>query len=250
MKATTKSYLFIGSVFVAAMLIISIFLPREKAINIEFTLGQPWTHEQLTATFDFAVEKSESTLERERAEIMASQRPYFVMDQQVGTAMRDSFNTFYHRDLYLLMRTSLRQKIEQRLQEVYAHGIIATNDLERLRNDSIGNIMLIGEANIATLKRVDELYTVQQAYESLMAIDTTAWGRYTLQSCNLNNFIHPNIAYDKERSEAVLREALASISPNSGVILAGQKIIGSGEMVDEALYQALHSYQKDLKALR
>ena len=246
MKATTKSYLFIGGVFVAAMLIISIFLPREKAINIEFTLGQPWTHEQLTATFDFAVEKSEATLLRERAEIMASQRPYFVKELQVGTEMRDSFNNFYHRDLYLLMRTSLRQKVEQRILEVYANGIIATNDLVRLQNDSIENIMLIGEANIATLKKIDELYTVQQAYESLMAIDTTAWGRYTLQSCNLNNFIHPNIAYDKEKSEAVLREALASISPNSGVILAGQKIIGSGEMVDETLYQALHSYQKDL----
>lgn len=246
MKATTKSYLFIGGIFVAAMLIISIFLPREKAINIEFTLGQPWTHEQLTATFDFAVEKSEATLLRERAEIMASQRPYFVKELQVGTEMRDSFNNFYHRDLYLLMRTSLRQKVEQRILEVYANGIIATNDLVRLQNDSIENIMLIGEANIATLKKIDELYTVQQAYESLMAIDTTAWGRYTLQSCNLNNFIHPNIAYDKEKSEAVLREALASISPNSGVILAGQKIIGSGEMVDETLYQALHSYQKDL----
>jgi putative nucleotidyltransferase with HDIG domain len=246
MKATTKSYLFIGGVFVAAMLIISIFLPREKAINIEFTLGQPWTHEQLTATFDFAVEKSEATLLRERAEIMASQRPYFVKELQVGTEMRDSFNNFYHRDLYLLMRTSLRQKVEQRILEVYANGIIATNDLVRLQNDSIENIMLIGEANIATLKKIDELYTVQQAYESLMAIDTTAWGRYTLQSCNLNNFIHPNIAYDKEKSEAVLREALASISPNSGVILAGQKIIGSGEMVDETLYQALHSYQQDL----
>ncbi|MBO7268028.1 MAG: HDIG domain-containing protein [Bacteroidaceae bacterium] len=246
MKATTKSYLFIGGIFVAAMLIISIFLPREKAINIEFTLGQPWTHEQLTATFDFAVEKSEATLLRERAEIMASQRPYFVKELQVGTEMRDSFNNFYHRDLYLLMRTSLRQKVEQRILEVYANGIIATNDLVRLQNDSIENIMLIGEANIATLKKIDELYTVQQAYESLMAIDTTAWGRYTLQSCNLNNFIHPNIAYDKEKSEAVLREALASISPNSGVILAGQKIIGSGEMVDETLYQALHSYQQDL----
>lgn len=246
MKATTKSYLFIGGVFVAAMLIISIFLPREKAINIEFTLGQPWTHEQLTATFDFAVEKSEATLQRERTEIMASQRPYFVKELQMGTEMCDSFNTFYRRDLYLLMRTSLRQKIEQRLQEVYANGIIATNDLERLQNDSIGNIMLIGEGNIATLKRIDELYTVQQAYESLMTIDTTAWGKYTLQSCNLNNFIHPNIVYDKEKSEAVLREALASISPNSGVILAGQKIIGSGEMVDETLYQALYSYQQDL----
>ena len=246
MKATTKSYLFIGGVFVAAMLIISIFLPREKAINIEFTLGQPWTHEQLTATFDFAVEKSEATLQRERTEIMASQRPYFVKELQMGTEMCDSFNTFYRRDLYLLMRTSLRQKIEQRLQEVYANGIIATNDLERLQNDSIGNIMLIGEGNIATLKRIDELYTVQQAYESLMTIDTTAWGKYTLQSCNLNNFIHPNIVYDKEKSEAVLSEALASISPNSGVILAGQKIIGSGEMVDETLYQALYSYQQDL----
>ena len=246
MKATTKSNLFVGGVFVAAMIIISIFLPHERVIDIEFVQGQPWKHEQLTATFDFTVEKSQIALLRERAEVTASQRPYFVKDAEIEGEVLDSFATFHRRELFLLVGSSMRQKIEQRLREVYANGIIATADLNRLKGDSIGYIMLIGEANVATPKRVSELYTVQEAYEYLMAIDTTAWGRYTLQHSNLNNYIFPNIAYDAAKSETALSEALLGISPNSGVILAGQKIIGNGEMIDEPLSQVLHSYQKEL----
>lgn len=246
MKATTKSNLFIGGVFAAAMIIISIFLPHERAIDIEFVQGQPWKHEQLTATFDFTVEKSQAALQRERAEVTASQRPYFVNDAGISSEMLDSFASFYRRELFLLVGSSMKKKIENRLQEVYGDGIIATADLDRLQRDSVENIMLIGESNVAIPKRLDELYTVQQAYEHLMAIDTTAWGRYTLQQSNLNNYIHPNIVYDEIKSETVLREALLGISPNSGVILAGQKIVGSGEMVDETLYQVLHSYQQEL----
>ena len=246
MKATTKSYLFIGGVFAAAIAIIGIFLPRERAINIEFTQGQPWTGEQLMATFDFAVAKSEAAMQRERAEVTASWRPYFVCNTDIESAAVDSFSVFHRRELHLLVGTTLRQKIDQRLKEIYANGVIATADLNRVQSDSIETIMLIGKANTATPKRVNELYTVKQAYEHLMAIDTTAWGRYTLQHCNLNNFIYPNIVYDAAKSEAVLREALANISPNSGVILAGQKIVGSGEMVDENLYQVLYSYREEL----
>jgi putative nucleotidyltransferase with HDIG domain len=102
------------------------------------------------------------------------------------------------------------------------------------------------EQNWARPVMVNELYTVQKAYESLMAIDTTRIGRYALRQSNLNDYITPNIHYDAAKSEAARREALEAISPNSGVILAGQKIIGSGEMVDEDQYQILVSYRDEL----
>lgn len=245
MKTVTRQNLFIAAVFVTVIVTICLLLPREKAVNIEFTKGKPWRYEQLTAPFDFAVTKSEAALESERAEVLAAQRPYYNKEEAVGTAAIDSFAIFYGRELYYIVNQSLRRKIAARLQSIYDSGIISSNDLERLQGDSISTIMLI-EQNRAHPVMVDGLYTVQQAYENLMAVDTSRIGRYALQQSNLNDYITPNIRYDAIKSEAARREALESISPNSGVILAGQKIIGSGEMVDEAQYQVLTSYRDEL----
>lgn len=245
MKPATKQRIFIATVFVAVVTTISFFLPREKAVNIDFTEGKPWRYEQLTAPFDFAVTKSEDALERERAEVLAAQRPYYAKEYAIGVAAVDSFSAFYNRELHYIVSTRLQLKITDQLQKIYSNGIISSNDLSRLNADSIGTIMLI-EQHRAKPFRVEELYTVQQAYESLMSIDTTHWGRYALRNSNLNDYIVPNIRYDATKSEAARREALNAISPNSGVVLKGQKIIGSGEMVDEEIYQALVSYRNEL----
>ena len=79
-----------------------------------------------------------------------------------------------------------------------------------------------------------------------MAIDTTLWGRHALQSCNLNEYIRPNLRYDARKSEAARDEALANISLTSQVIQKDQKIIGTGDMVDDEHYQILLSYQQEL----
>ncbi|MBR4312509.1 MAG: HDIG domain-containing protein, partial [Bacteroidaceae bacterium] len=79
-----------------------------------------------------------------------------------------------------------------------------------------------------------------------IAISNTPLERYVLQQSNLNDYITPNIHYDAAKSEAARRDALESISPNSGVILSGQKIIGSGEMVGEDQFQVLTSYKNEL----
>ena len=245
MKAVTRRKLFIAAVFTAVITIICLLLPREKTVSIEFIEGKPWRYEQLTAPFDFAIAKSEAALQRERAEVMSAQRPYYKKEASIGKEAIDSFSTFYGRELYYIVSSPLKKKIITQLQNIYNSGIIGSNDLERLKNDSIGTIMFI-EQNWARPVMVNELYTVQKAYESLMAIDTTRIGRYALRQSNLNDYITPNIHYDAAKSEAARREALEAISPNSGVILAGQKIIGSGEMVDEDQYQILVSYRDEL----
>lgn len=245
MKPVPKQYLFISAVFVIVITVISFFLPRERAVNIDFVEGKPWRYDQLTAPFDFAVAKSETALERERIEVLAAQRPYYTREALVGEAAVDSFTTFYKRELHYIVDSELSKKITTQLHHIYDNGIIGSNDLTRLSNDSISTIMLIEQYHAKPVK-VEELYTVQQAYERLMAIDTTRWGRYALQHSNLNDYINPNIRYDASKSEAARSEALNAISPNSGVILKGQKIIDSGDMVGEEQYQVLISYRNEL----
>ncbi len=245
MKLSTKQHLFIASVFVAVVVTISFFLPRDKSINIDFSEGKPWRYEQLTAPFDFAVAKSEAALERERAEVLASLRPYYTIEEQVGSAIIDSFSTFYQRELHYIVSNTLQKRIANRLQNIYDSGIIGSDDLARLQGDSISAVMIIKQ-NWARPIVIGDLYTVQQAYDSLMAISATPQERYALQQSNLNDYITPNIHYDEAKSKAAQREALEAISPNSGVILSGQKIIGSGEMVGEYQSQVLTSYRNEL----
>ena len=245
MKIIRKQNLFVAAVFTIVVVTICLLLPRENTISIEFAQGKPWPHEQLTAPFDFAITKSDAALQREAAEVQASLRPYYVKESEVGETIVDSFATFYGNELHYIVSKMLKKKIIAQLENIYGMGIIGSSELERLRGDSIGAIMLI-EQNWARPVALDELYTVQRAYESLMAIDTTLLGRYALQHSNLNDYITPNIRYDAAKSESARREALESISSTSGVILAGQKIIGTGEMVDEELFQVLSSYINEL----
>ena len=245
MKTNTQQKIFITAVFTAVVIVICLLLPREKTVNLEFAEGKPWRYEQLTAPFDFAITKSEATLQRERAKVLAAQRPYYTKDAKVGEAAIDSFTTFYGNELHHIASKMLKKKILTQLQNIYNTGIIGSNDLERLQEDSISTIMLI-EQTWARPANTQDLYTVQQAYESLMAIDTTLLGRYVLRQSNLNDYITPNIRYDVAKSEAARRDAIEAIAPNSGVILTGQKIIGTGEMVDETLFQVLVSYRNEL----
>ena len=245
MKPATKQYLFVAAVFVAAIAFITLSLPRQRAVNYDFALGKPWKYEQLTAPFSFAVYKSEQVLQQERAEVLAAQRPYYIVQSDKGSEAIDSFSTFHRKELYLLVGPRLSQKIVQQLKAVYDAGIISSNDLGRLQGDSISTIMLVKD-NVATPVPLEQLYTVQRAYESLMGIDTTLWGRHALQSSNLNDYIQPNLRYDAIKSEAARKEALESVSLTSKVIQKDQKIIGEGDMIDEDYYQTLQSYQREL----
>ena len=70
-----------------------------------------------------------------------------------------------------------------------------------------------------------------------------------MQKCNLNDYITPNLAYDKERSETSLNELRNSIPLASGLVQKGQKIIDRGEIVDNKTYNILLSYKKEVERL-
>ena len=66
-----------------------------------------------------------------------------------------------------------------------------------------------------------------------------------LQKCNLNDYISPNLIYDRSRSESALNELHNSIPLASGIVQRGQKIIDRGDIVDKNTYNILMSYKKE-----
>jgi len=223
--------------------LIILFFPRQKTFNYDFSLGKPWRYEQLTASWDFAVEKTDNVFERERTEAAARVLPYYTLDPTVVTLATDSLDHHYRTQLSALMNKRIYSLVTTRLQEVYADGILSSSDLEALANDSVKRIKVI-LGNRATERDVSTLRSVRQAYEAVMAADTSAYGNYVLRSCNLNTYIFPNLTYEKEKTAAARTDAMDAVPRSKGLVQAGQKIIGNGDIVDEDTYQQLLSYRQ------
>ena len=83
------------------------------------------------------------------------------------------------------------------------------------------------------------------AYEQLFQDEKLAPVRTILQKCNLNEYIAPNLTYDRERSESSKNDLLSGIALASGVVQKGQKIIGRGDIVTEKTYRIIESFKKE-----
>lgn len=240
----TRKYILGALTAVLSVVVIVLFLPREKTFNYEFQEDRPWRYEQLTAPWDFAVDKSDEVFTREQNAAAASVLPYYVLNTHVATTAADSLQQHYQHELSQLLSARLYAAVNRRLQEAYALGVVETHELEALQADSLTRIKLI-RGNKASEKTIDELLTVKQAYAYVMQADTSAYGAYVLSHCNLNDYVQANVTLDVEKTETARREAREAVVHNKGIIQAGQKIIGNGDIVDEDAYQALLSYKRE-----
>ncbi len=227
------------------MSVIVYFLPKEGKFNYQFERDMPWKYGLLQASFDFPIYKNEEQMQKEQDSILTEYQPYFRVEKSVELNALAKLDEDYARTRKLyLPGPDYLSHIHTLLKSIYENGIIAGNDLERMEKDSVLAVRLV-ENNMAISRFVAQLYTVGEAYEYLLGADTAHYKRNILRQCNLNDYITPNLAYDKETSEAARTDLLSGLSWASGYVMNGQKIIDRGEIVDEETYNILESLRKE-----
>ena len=125
---------------------------------------------------------------------------------------------------------------------------MSSAEYSELRTDTARMIRVVNgkQANSVSIM---EVYSAKSAYEQLFHDEALALQRPILQKCNLNDYITPNLIYDKERSEASINDLMSSIALASGVVQKGQKIVGRGEIVTDRIYRAMDSFIKENERL-
>ena len=140
------------------------------------------------------------------------------------------------------------EMISNRLHSLYQQGIMSSAEYSELRTDTARMIRVVNgkQANSVSIM---EVYSAKSAYEQLFHDEALALQRPILQKCNLNDYITPNLIYDKERSETSINDLMSSIALASGVVQKGQKIVGRGEIVTDRIYRAMDSFIKENERL-
>lgn len=232
-------------IFIASVAAIVYFLPRDSKFNYQFDIDKPWKYGQLMATFDFPIYKNEQIVQREQDSILAAFQPYYQWDRQQEKGIIKKLRNAYQNELKgIVPSADYMRHIEKKLNEIYQAGVISTEDLTRLREDSVAAIMVIDD-KLANSRSLSELYSVKGAYHYLLTADTLHYRPELLQRCSLNDYIFPNLAYDEQRTESALREILDNYSWANGIVLSGQKIIDRGEIVSQETYNILESFRKE-----
>jgi putative nucleotidyltransferase with HDIG domain len=260
---------------VSITLIVYIY-PREAKFKYEFFKGKPWMHEDLIAEYNFPIYKSEAALTRERDSILKEYKPFFRYDTNIRIAQENRFINFFESywNEYLLDNYNIlngltgRNRTERQLMErrdeylqfgrsllsfIYKKGIVeATDVLEQVDNENFTIVVVKG--NLAQDYSYSEVFTQKMAYEyvlqqvanyKLSNKEVHEEAETFFKNLNLNNFIQPNLFYDKATSERQKETLINEISLTSGMVQEGERIISRGEVVTDSKFRVLESLRRE-----
>ncbi len=197
------------------------------------------------AKFDFPIYKSESTIKQEKDSLTKMFEPYFTYNPEVEKIQINRLKKKFEKGFKDLPGNYVNI-IASKLHEFYKKGVISAPEYSQVFKDSTCRIRIIREKT-ATSASSNDTYSTMAAYEQLFAERHLAQHRQELQKYNLNEFIVPNVIYDKTLSESELNDILSSLPIASGMVMSGQKVIGKGEIVDEHVYRILNSFEREME---
>lgn len=230
--------------FIAAVTLTIMFIPRERQFRYYFEEGKPWRYGLLTAPFDFAVYKDDTTIKHEQDSVLESFKPYFTLDKAIAMSEADKFrNDNTNNKTGENIPPYFRSLITSAILDVYDKGIVDAESYSNLRLSGKKSIRLL-EDGVAREYNTDMLLTPKMAYEKIMYMVYDDSVRKVLYTKDLNTYLLPNVKYDTLTNDKARNQLLDNLSISSGMIQSGERIIDRGVIVTPEIYRVLKSYEK------
>lgn len=241
--------------FIITGLLIVALLPKEGKFKYEYQKGRPWSHEDLVAPFNFAIEKPKSELDAETKQIRDNAKTYLKLDESAQEKALEGFRSKFI-SAFKPDSSNARslKKLDKNLtagysvlNTIYIKGILRkTEELEKISN---GQLVFLLKGNLATQVNLSEFYTVQTAYDKIKKeLETFNAIDKNLVANILSENLIQNVIFDAESTERELNEELNSISATRGMIPQGLMVIGRGDMVDGEKFLILESLRKEYQS--
>lgn len=237
------AFTLIGTVIVVVLLLVY-FLPRETKFGYEYEQGRPWRYNSLIATFDFPVYKTPDEVKAERDSALSQFQPFYTEDVQIAQRQITAFETAWRAGRFGDVPAHCLNHVDKMLRGVYDAGIVPSADLSQMAKERTPGVRVV-EGTEAVTRPITELYSTRSAYEYIVYADTINFPRELLARCNINEYLSPNLSIDSAKTSAVLEDLLAAVSPASGMVQSGQRIIDRGEIISAEQYKILQSFERE-----
>jgi len=259
----------LGILLAVAVAVTFYLFPHLGSFPYEYQQGSPWMHENLIADFDFPILKSEEEVSRERDSILGAFRPYFTVNEDVGSKKIDEFrrifpsvwsqfvednvlDTIYSSDQIKDIGEKYAGFAAIRLDSLYSGGILpqGIEDNEEDIDVSEGINILLNK--VSRLRMPGQVANPLESYRRLQS-EMTDTSRFTVLGAGLleelfiaagfNRFLASNLVYDKETTESLRESLLDEVNLTRGMVQDGQRVISRGDMITHDKYLTLKSYR-------
>lgn len=237
------AFTLIGTVIVVVLLLVY-FLPRETKFGYEYEQGRPWRYNSLIATFDFPVYKTPDEVKAERDSALSQFQPFYTEDVQIAQRQIAAFETAWRAGRFGDVPAHCLNHVDKMLRGVYEAGMVPSADLSQMAKERTPGVRVV-EGTEAVTRPITELYSTRSAYEYIVYADTVNFPRELLARCNINEYLSPNLSIDSAKTSAVREDLLAAVSPASGMVQSGQRIIDRGEIISAEQYKILQSFERE-----
>lgn len=237
------AFTLIGTVIVVVLLLVY-FLPRETKFGYEYEQGRPWRYNSLIATFDFPVYKTPDEVKAERDSALSQFQPFYTEEVQIAQRQIAAFETAWRAGRFGDVPAHCLNHVDKMLRGVYEAGMVPSADLSQMAKERTPGVRVV-EGTEAVTRPITELYSTRSAYEYIVYADTINFPRELLARCNINEYLSPNLSIDSAKTSAVREDLLAAVSPASGMVQSGQRIIDRGEIISAEQYKILQSFERE-----
>lgn len=251
--------------FVFTGLFLLLFFPKGGKFKYEYQKGKPWMHEVLIATFDFPVYKSEIDIKKETDSLLKKFNPYFNLDSKVGLDQKNRFRNFYdsywryYNQKYPLsikpdFRKEFESKILTNLDFIYKTGVLELSEVQQLAGKKVSEVMIVRN-NLAEQSDIAEIFTLKKAYEYInheisVYCDNVATSEGVnvdafFKGINFEEYLETNLVYDEATTNNMLDNSIKNISLTEGMVLTGERIVFTGDIINQHIFKLLESYKKE-----
>ncbi len=225
----------IMTMLVTVVLILLMFPHNDRETHYNYAVGSFWNEEDLYAPYDFAIRKSESEVERERAATRQQSLLYFTID---STAEQEARNRL---DQCTLDWNS-RQQARTVLNTIYKKGYVETpKDID----DFATRTLIVLQGNTASEHQATDFVTADDIEDIVSRNGHNENSDNHIASILKEEVLVPSVRYESLRTQIELDSRLSQIKYTSKMVQAGALVIAKGEYIDEEKAQAIASLESE-----
>ncbi len=217
-------------------------MPDTEKPLLTYTIGEPWTSQQLISPAEIFIQKDPAVVEQEINELLSQDYfPYYNIDKKKGEKQISLFLEKYSDGSEGVSAYNM-QIVANIMRAMYENGIMSQPEYQKMYDKDASSAIMLVSDNEAVKVSVADIMSTKKAYEALMENPLLEKIKPKLQELNINEFLIANIQYDPKRSQQSKDDLTSIISTNSGIMKQGQEIINRGDIVTEEKARMIDSY--------
>lgn len=231
------------AILVVATIIIVWLMPRTSTYTYIYEVNRPWNYKLLTAPFDIPVRMDSVSVRQACDSIDRTFIPVYRTDPAIGEQVR----TAAGRAMVNVqgVSASTRSKVEAKIREVYAAGIVDEATYKDILTGRLKSIRMVQDNTLLT-RPTSAFRSPIKAYEWLKEQLPSEEAHYAIEQSKLAALLTPNYLLDETTSDRMRAELYRKASAPIGVIQQGERIIDRGDIVTLQLFTVLRTYEQML----